>query len=256
VAPSIAALDLSLLYLRPVAGTPYLPRCRGNGPPLWVTAHASCRRADALAVGMFDEAFKGYGGEDLDLGQRLGRAGIRVRPGPELVVFHQAHAPAPDRRAQADAADRRIVQKHFRAWRVLHAPDPPDDPLLARRVIRLLRAPELRQYRMWVRARGAAAAELRRNGLLSLLWPEGPAAGKPDLVHHHTHGGEVNLPASADTPALVTGGDVPAGRSPGMDAKLWYDTLLCGACYPGLAVSASEDSQEVPLVRQLSPAKG
>lgn len=251
VPASWPAEEWSRLYRLPEAGTPYLPRGRGKIPPLWVTAHASCRREDALAVGMFDESFTGYGGEDLDMGQRLARAGIRVAAAPELVVFHQAHLPAPDRQIQAAAAERRLGEKHYHRWRIRHMLDPPGDLSLARRVIGLLHARELAQYRAEVVAEGRAALEVRRSGLPCRSPRLGPVAGPPpDLVHLHTRD-PARRGTSVTPPVLITchtEDRQPSGRSAGMDAKLWYDILLCGARYPGLEPSAAEGSPDLALV--------
>jgi glycosyltransferase involved in cell wall biosynthesis len=50
-------------------------------PAPWLvywTVNASARTSQVRAVGMFDEAFRGWGGEDLDLGYRLYLDGARV----------------------------------------------------------------------------------------------------------------------------------------------------------------------------------
>jgi len=57
----------------------------------FVTCNASCRRLDAIEVGMFDEAFTGYGHEDLDLGHRLYLLGRRTISSPDTVAYHQPH---------------------------------------------------------------------------------------------------------------------------------------------------------------------
>lgn len=57
----------------------YLDFCAG---------HVSLRRDDYLACGGFDAAFRGYGGEDYDLGWRLLRAGVRFVPDRRLRAMH------------------------------------------------------------------------------------------------------------------------------------------------------------------------
>jgi glycosyltransferase involved in cell wall biosynthesis len=50
-------------------------------PAPWLvywTANASARTADLRDIGMFDEAFRQWGGEDADLGYRLHLAGVRI----------------------------------------------------------------------------------------------------------------------------------------------------------------------------------
>jgi GT2 family glycosyltransferase len=48
-----------------------------------------------LAIGGFDEAYTGYGGEDTDFGQRACARGVPSRALGGAVVYHQWH-PAPD----------------------------------------------------------------------------------------------------------------------------------------------------------------
>lgn len=71
------------------ARAPLHPRGRRKLSWLYfLTGNASVRRADLLAVGSFDEAFTGYGHEDLELGYRLERSGVTLAYEPEAVNFH------------------------------------------------------------------------------------------------------------------------------------------------------------------------
>jgi glycosyltransferase involved in cell wall biosynthesis len=54
----------------------------------FLTGNASVRKADLLAVGGFDEAFTGYGHEDLELGYRLARSGVDLLYDAQAVNFH------------------------------------------------------------------------------------------------------------------------------------------------------------------------
>lgn len=54
----------------------------------FLTGNASVRRDDLLEVGCFDEAFTGYGHEDLELGYRLAKSGVELRYDPDAVNFH------------------------------------------------------------------------------------------------------------------------------------------------------------------------
>ncbi|HZF67193.1 MAG TPA: glycosyltransferase family 2 protein [Gemmatirosa sp.] len=64
------------------------------------TGNVSLRRDDYLAVGGFDPAFRGYGGEDYDLGYRLLRAGVRF---------------VADRAARADHLHRQSLRSALRS---------------------------------------------------------------------------------------------------------------------------------------------
>ncbi len=54
----------------------------------FLTGNASVRREDLLAVGGFDEAFTGYGHEDLELGYRLVRHGVEILYDPQAINYH------------------------------------------------------------------------------------------------------------------------------------------------------------------------
>ena len=54
----------------------------------FLTGNASVRREDLLSVGCFDEAFTGYGHEDLELGYRLQKSGVEILYEPGAVNYH------------------------------------------------------------------------------------------------------------------------------------------------------------------------
>jgi len=54
----------------------------------FVTGNSSMRRELLLQVGLFDEDFTGYGGEDLELGYRLHQAGSIFRYAPRALSWH------------------------------------------------------------------------------------------------------------------------------------------------------------------------
>jgi hypothetical protein len=69
----------------------YYQRAREGHQPGYrdfCTGNVSLRRADFLAVGGFDTRFRGYGGEDYDLGYRLLKAGVRFIPHPGAQAKH------------------------------------------------------------------------------------------------------------------------------------------------------------------------
>ncbi len=66
----------------------HLPTCRD-----FCTGNVSLRREDFLAVGGFDERFRGYGGEDYELGYRLLRAGVRFIVDREARALHYHRTP-------------------------------------------------------------------------------------------------------------------------------------------------------------------
>jgi len=54
----------------------------------FVTGNSSMARQQLLDTGLFDEAFTAYGGEDLELGYRLHRAGARFRFAHDALAYH------------------------------------------------------------------------------------------------------------------------------------------------------------------------
>ncbi|MCH2659035.1 glycosyltransferase [bacterium] len=54
----------------------------------FVTGNSSVRRSSLLRVGFFDEDLTAYGGEDLELGYRLHRAGIPLYYAPQALSHH------------------------------------------------------------------------------------------------------------------------------------------------------------------------
>lgn len=74
-----------LIYQRALPGhrPTYHDFCTGN---------VSLRREDFDRVGGFDTRFRGYGGEDYELGYRLLRAGVRFVIDPRARAWHHHHA--------------------------------------------------------------------------------------------------------------------------------------------------------------------
>lgn len=57
----------------------------------FTTGNSSARRRDLLEVGMFDEEFSGWGVEDMDLGYRLIKSGVKVIRDYSIVNYHLVH---------------------------------------------------------------------------------------------------------------------------------------------------------------------
>jgi GT2 family glycosyltransferase len=55
------------------------------------TGNSSARRRDLLEIGMFDEGFSGWGVEDMDLGYRLIKSGVKVIRDYSIVNYHLVH---------------------------------------------------------------------------------------------------------------------------------------------------------------------
>jgi glycosyltransferase involved in cell wall biosynthesis len=81
----------------------------------FLTGNASARRSDLERVGCFDEAFTGYGHEDLELGYRLQQAGVSISYEPRAVNYHWHPVPYEERKKKMELAGRstvRFYRKH------------------------------------------------------------------------------------------------------------------------------------------------
>lgn len=58
----------------------------------FVTSNVSVGKSHLLKVGLFDENFTGWGGEDYELGYRLYKHGLEYRLCREAISYHQHHA--------------------------------------------------------------------------------------------------------------------------------------------------------------------
>ncbi|MDR5683287.1 MAG: glycosyltransferase [Armatimonadota bacterium] len=67
---------------------------RDASPAFLDTANASVRRSHLLAAGGFDEGFRRYGWEDVDLGIRLRRLGLRRVFSARALAYHYQPAPS------------------------------------------------------------------------------------------------------------------------------------------------------------------
>lgn len=75
----------------------------------FLTGNASAPRERLLQVGGFDEAFQGYGHEDLELGYRLLRSGLPIVYAPEAVNYHWHPVPFPEQCQKMYLAGRSTV---------------------------------------------------------------------------------------------------------------------------------------------------
>jgi len=81
----------------------------------FLTGNASLRRDDFDAVGGFDEAFTGYGHEDLELGYRLRKSGVEIIYDRDAVNYHWhpvGYAEEIGRMELAGASTVRFYRKH------------------------------------------------------------------------------------------------------------------------------------------------
>lgn len=79
---------------------PWRPELPDFAPPYWAYCFFALHRVDFERVNGFDSRFVGWGEEDVDLGLRLRRAGLRCGwPGPRATLLHLWH---PQRRATSE----------------------------------------------------------------------------------------------------------------------------------------------------------
>jgi glycosyltransferase involved in cell wall biosynthesis len=81
----------------------------------FLTGNASVRRSELMRAGLFDETFTGYGHEDLELGYRLEKAGLRIAYEPRAVNYHWQYIPFSEQKEKMKLAGRstvRFYRKH------------------------------------------------------------------------------------------------------------------------------------------------
>ena len=85
------------------------------------TNNSSVRRVDLGAVGLFDEAFTAYGFEDLELGYRLHRRGLRLEfaaaAGSSHIHYHDLDDVLNKKELSGGASLDYFIRKHPEAWR-------------------------------------------------------------------------------------------------------------------------------------------
>ncbi|GAA3233636.1 glycosyltransferase [Dactylosporangium siamense] len=105
------------------------------------TCNVSVNTAQARAVGMFDEAYRSWGGEDVDLAYRLHRAGARFLLSRDAAAVHCPH-PKEDTRS-ATANHRYFAAKYDTPITRLR---PDHDNFLIEQVIRDRNLPSCAEY--------------------------------------------------------------------------------------------------------------
>lgn len=86
----------------------------------FLTGNASAPRASLLKAGLFDEAFQGYGYEDLELGYRLHKAGLEIHYLPGAVNYH-VHVRTLENQAEVQRLAGRnavLFYKKHKDWRI------------------------------------------------------------------------------------------------------------------------------------------
>jgi len=90
----------------------------------FTTANCSILRQSLLAVGLFDETFDKWGGEDLDLGMRLEHAGIPIYGDHESLAIHHHFRSLKDvlknKQAFGEAGIPLLLKKHPQLFRELN----------------------------------------------------------------------------------------------------------------------------------------
>lgn len=86
-------------------------------PAPWLTywgCNISARREDLFVVGLFDEVYRRWGFEDLDLGYRLFRAGLRFELCRAAAAVHVPHTMEDAAVEQLDTENKRYFHTKFR----------------------------------------------------------------------------------------------------------------------------------------------
>lgn len=145
----------------------YLDFCAGN---------VSLRQADYLASGGFDPAFRGYGGEDYDLGYRLMRQGVQLVADRRVRAMHHHTFPGYHGlqriRRQEGHADVVLGRKHLelRAGLRLMKGDPESDRMIEIAFTRAgLSVAEIRTRTLWALLYARLGARMRWSTQLNML---------------------------------------------------------------------------------------
>jgi GT2 family glycosyltransferase len=121
---AVVGLEVQVKNLDDYAYKRDRPEARGSLHPAtrkrlswlyFLTGNASVEREDLLRVGSFDESFTGYGHEDLELGYRLGEAGVEIVYESEAVNYHCQDVSVGDQKEKMKLAGRstvRFYRKH------------------------------------------------------------------------------------------------------------------------------------------------
>jgi glycosyltransferase involved in cell wall biosynthesis len=122
----------------------------GDLPAPWLvywSGNVSAATAQLRSVGGFDEAFRCWGGEDIDLGYRLHRDGARLLLNRGASAIHYPHDEDRESKRQAQIANLRyIARKYDTPHTRLLAADPPINPIDIIDYIRRHKIPTCAEY--------------------------------------------------------------------------------------------------------------
>jgi glycosyltransferase involved in cell wall biosynthesis len=108
--------DYERLRDHPLERRPLHPNSRKTISWLYfLTGNASVRKRDLDRVGRFDENFTGYGHEDLELGYRLEKTGLKIAYEPKAIAYHWHPVPFDEQKGKMELAGRstvRFYRKH------------------------------------------------------------------------------------------------------------------------------------------------
>jgi GT2 family glycosyltransferase len=110
----------------------YPDKYEGGAPPMPpMNGNASISRALFEQVGRYDESFRQYGSEDLELGYRLAQAGVRFVYNPRAVGFHNHTKDFPQFCVDMETAGESLIRvyRKYPAIRAAKKIDIVEDPL-------------------------------------------------------------------------------------------------------------------------------
>lgn len=91
------------------------------------TCHVSAERDELIKVGMFDESYNTWGGEDVDLGIRLFIGNNKFYMTPEICSVHVPHKKEVDDHNQASESAAEKIHKKYNLWQTAYYNLPSND---------------------------------------------------------------------------------------------------------------------------------
>ncbi len=82
------------------------------------SGNMSVYKDNIINVGLFDEEFKGWGGEDWEFGYRLKKYGLEFSFNPMIISYHQEHPYSKDERNTSSVSNQLYILKKHKSYEI------------------------------------------------------------------------------------------------------------------------------------------